>query len=118
MDKKQVQIAIGGLLHDIGKVVYRHNDSRRHCESGYDFIKELGIDDEEILAQIRFHHSRELKNAQIADDSLAYITYWADNVAAGADRRAKDEADTGGSIFEKKAPLSSIFIVNDRIHFT
>lgn len=109
MDKKQVQIAIGGLLHDIGKVVYRHNDSRRHCESGYDFIKELGIDDEEILAQIRFHHSRELKNAQIADDSLAYITYWADNVAAGADRRAKDEADTGGSIFEKNAPLSSIF---------
>lgn len=109
LDKKQVQIAIGGLLHDIGKVVYRHNDSRRHCESGYDFIKELGIEDDEILSQIRFHHSKEIKNAQIAEDSLAYITYWADNVAAGADRRKKDEDDTSGSIFEKNIPLSSIF---------
>lgn len=109
MDKKQVQIVLGGLLHDVGKVVHRHSDGRRHCESGYDFIKEQGIDDEEILAQIRFHHSRELKNAQIAADSLAYITYWADNVAAGADRRPKDDGDISGSIFEKNVPLSSIF---------
>ena len=46
MNERQLKVAIGSLLHDIGKVIYRTGlDSRSHSESGYDFVKnELGID--------------------------------------------------------------------------
>ena len=35
----------------------------------------------------KFHHGRELASAKLADDSLAYITYIADNISAAGDRR-------------------------------
>ena len=70
------KITTGGLLHDIGKVVYRTGDRHTHTESGYAFLKEqAALEDEEILQQVRFHHAGELKNAGLAKNSLAYITY-------------------------------------------
>lgn len=50
-----------------------------------------------------------IKGADIADDSLAYITYWADNVVASADRRNKEESEK--HIYDKFMPLESIFNV-------
>ena len=32
------KVAIGGLLHDIGKLLYRCGDGRSHAESGYEFL--------------------------------------------------------------------------------
>lgn len=49
-----------------------------------------------------------LKSADISADSLAYITYWADNVAAGADRREADDS-SNGTIYDKYVPLKSVF---------
>lgn len=115
LDNKQVKVAIGGMLHDIGKVLYRYNDGRNHSTSGYDFLKSQGITDNEILSQVKFHHAAMLKGAEIPNDSLAYITYWADNVAAGADRRDKEDID-GKYKFEKFVPLESVFNILNSNH--
>ena len=41
MDDRKAKVVIGGLLHDIGKVVYRQGgDRRNHSISGYDYLKE------------------------------------------------------------------------------
>lgn len=112
MDNRQIKTVLGCLLHDIGKVLYRYNDGRNHSTSGYEFLKSLGIDDEDILNQVRFHHSSMLRNAGLDDTSLAYITWWADNVAAGADRRDAEESREGAS-YDRFVPLQSVFnIVN------
>ena len=39
MNDNQRKVIIGGLLHDIGKVLYRSDDGRNHSQSGYDFLK-------------------------------------------------------------------------------
>lgn len=110
MDEKQIKLVLGSCLHDIGKVLYRADDGRNHSQSGYDFLKEeLKIDDLEILHQVRYHHAQQLKNANISNNSLAYITYIADNIASAADRRENDDKDAFG--FDKNIPLESIFNV-------
>ena len=112
MENQGRKLTIGALLHDVGKLLYRTNDGRSHSISGYEFLKEQGIEDEEILNQIKFHHGKMLAKAQIPDNDLSYITYWADNVAAGADRRTNDESYEWG--YDKYVPLASIFnILND-----
>lgn len=113
MERRKIQLILGGLFHDIGKVLYRYDDGRNHSASGYDYMKERnsGLNDKEILDQIRFHHAKELRSAELDDDSLAYITYWADNVASGADRRSKDEEPEYGAYdkYDKYVPLETPF---------
>ena len=75
MNESKLKISIGGLLHDIGKVLYRGSDGRNHSRSGYDFLKdETKITDTDILEQVLYHHAGILKNADISDSSFAYIT--------------------------------------------
>ena len=107
LDNKGRKLAVGTLLHDVGKLLYRANDGRNHSQSGFEFLKAQGIDDAEILNQVRFHHGKMLAKAQLKKDDLAYIAYWADNVAAGADRRENDERSEWG--YDRYVPLSSIF---------
>lgn len=110
MHEKKIKLMLGSLLHDMGKVIYRAGDQRRHSATGFEFIREeCNIKDKEVLDSIRYHHAEELKSARLAPDSLAYITYFADNVAAFADRR-KDE-DTLDYGFNKDVPLHSVFNV-------
>lgn len=108
MDQRQVKLVIGALLHDIGKVLYRYRDGRNHSTSGYEYLRdEAGLKEEkEILDQVRYHHAGAIKNANLPKDSLAYITYIADNISSAADRRKTDSEQTG---FNKKIPLESIF---------
>ncbi len=107
MDKKQFQIACGGLLHDVGKVLFRAYGGENHSMSGYKFLKdEVKIDDDAVLEQVMFHHANIIKQAQLSSGSPAYITYAADNIASAADRRRSGEGKAG---FAKDAALESIF---------
>ena len=58
------------------------------------------------MDQVKYHHGKMLKNSHMSTDSLAYICYIADNIAAATDRRLKDESGNG---FVKDIPLDSIF---------
>lgn len=119
MDEKIKKLVLGGLLHDIGKIVQRseHDFSRKtHSRWGAEYLISNGIHDEEILAQVLYHHNskkhHEIKEAykekKIKEDSLAYITYCADNIAAASDRRGRGE-DYDGWFYKRFAPLYSVF---------
>lgn len=108
MTDRGVKLVLGGLLHDVGKVIYRQGDDRRkHSTSGYDFLKEeVNLSDSDVLDSVRYHHADTLRNADISKDSPAYIVYMADNIASAADRRKNDSEDSG---FEISMPLQSVF---------
>lgn len=114
MKDKQIKLVIGSLLHDIGKVVYRTGDTRQHSDSGYSFLKDLHLDlDPEILNCVRYHHAANLRKASLSSDALAYVTYFADNVAAAMDRRESEEAENG---FDPTVPLDSVFNILNGHH--
>ncbi len=107
MTEKQIKLVVGSLLHDIGKVVYRSGDGRNHSQSGYDYLKnETEMEDSDILHCVLFHHSANLKITSLGKKDLSYITYFADNVAASADRREDVEQEEG---FDRELPLASVF---------
>ena len=97
----------GALLHDVGKVVYRGMSERgSHSKLGADFIcNEVAPRNEAfdgpagkaIVEQIRYHHAAEIVSARgLASDSLAFVTYFADNISAGMDRKNEgDETQAG-----------------------
>ncbi len=119
MKDKQVKLVIGSLLHDIGKVVYRAGDHRQHSNSGCDFLREVRKDfDVEILNCVQYHHAANLRTAAIPATSLAYITYFADNVASAMDRRESSDASDG---FDRSVPLDSVFNIlngnNKKAHY-
>ena len=103
MTDREAKLILGGLLHDIGKVIYRQGDDRRkHSQSGYEFLKrEVQLEERDILDCVQYHHADAVKDAKIDQDSLAYIVYIADNIASAADRRKNDSEDTG---FEMAMP--------------
>lgn len=106
MEKRKRELVIGSLFHDIGKAVYRYEGKKGHEESGYEFLKKyLHIENSNILEQVRYHHAKNLKNAKLEENSLAYITYIADNISSGMDRR-KNEEEEG---FQRNKALESIF---------
>ncbi|MBQ9030231.1 MAG: type III-A CRISPR-associated protein Cas10/Csm1 [Parasporobacterium sp.] len=114
MNETDVKVIIGGLLHDIGKVVYRTGDKQNHSASGAKFIREeLGIEDQEIIDSVLYHHKSALVNADIREDSTAYITYIADNIASATDRRKKETEDYG---FEMSLPLQPVFNILNGNH--
>ena len=105
---RQIELVVGSLLHDFGKLLYRYNDTRDHSTSGYDYLKKIPLLEghNELLNCIRYHHADSLKNAVIADTSLCYITYIADNIAAAADRRKKENPQFG---FIRDTASESVF---------
>ena len=107
MDERRIKLAIGALLHDFGKLLYRYNDRRSHSVSGHDYLEnELGVTEQEVLEQVYYHHENVLKTAKIEKNSLAYITCIADNIASSSDRREKEDSSGG---FSPTLPLESIF---------
>ena len=114
MTEQEVKLVIGGLLHDVGKVIYRTGDGRKHSRSGYDYLKEeIGLEDKGILESVLYHHADALKNPTIADDSNAYVTYIADNIASASDRRENGSGDYG---FEMSMPLQPVFNILNGNH--
>ncbi|MCI6710514.1 MAG: type III-A CRISPR-associated protein Cas10/Csm1 [Firmicutes bacterium] len=110
MTNEHAQLITGALLHDIGKIIYRTGVRKDHSTVGYEFLRnDIRLDPAKfkgILDAVRYHHGSYLKNANIPDDSPAYITYIADNIASAADRRKNEEPEYG---FERLTPLESIF---------
>ena len=116
----------GALLHDVGKVVYRGSSERgRHSRLGADFIRDEvaphneafdGADGKAITDQIRYHHADEIVSAKsLAPDSLAFITYFADNISAGMDRKNEgDEAQA--QYFVRDVDLRKIFNILNGHH--
>ncbi|WP_027366209.1 type III-A CRISPR-associated protein Cas10/Csm1 [Desulfotruncus alcoholivorax] len=113
MDVSYQQLVYGALLHDIGKLVQRAGPGEgSHGDRGAEFVSDELVGDEwrEVVECVRYHHAEALKKAKLANSSLAYIIYEADNIAAGADRRKRDAA-TEQSLFRRDMPLYSIFNV-------
>ena len=120
MQERNVGLIIGGLLHDIGKVIYRKGDDmRNHSIAGYDYLKENNlIDNDEILNCIKYHHASEIKKASnLSNDSLAYIIYMADNIAAMIDRREKDDGENGFTIHTPLQPIFDILNKNNQNNY-
>ena len=90
MNEQTRRATFGGLLHDVGKLVYRAGaDGRDHASSGYALLSGLlpGEPWRGVLDCVRYHHARALRQAHVQPGSLAYIACVADNIAAAADRR-------------------------------
>lgn len=107
--KQTIQATAGGLVHDLGKLLYRALLSAgNHSQRGYDFLKELWPQPEwqPVLDCVLYHHGAALSKARIPADSPAYLVYLADNLASAADRRTEDEEASG---FDRTLPLAPVF---------
>lgn len=111
MEQRTLCAVWGGLLHDVGKILFRaRNSSENHSEAGAKWLRSLlpaCKNADEILACARMHHAGALSHARIPSDSAAYIVYIADNISAAADRRSAD--GEGSSRFDRNLPLSPVF---------
>jgi len=108
-------VILGGMLHDIGKLIQRSQQDyyHDHSEIGYNFITDEQIDlpgKVEIADCIRFHHRKNLSTGDIERDNIAHIICEADNIASGTDRRKiREMIEGGGAKFDKESPMQSIF---------
>lgn len=128
MEQKLVDLIIGSLLHDVGKIVYRSGQKGTHSNSGWEFLSNIRQFEKNINIKecVKYHHGSELKSAKLLEDSLAYISYLADNISAASDRREEviegDEMPESKQLWNKKAALESIFNVlynvNENIKYT
>ena len=90
MKKEKIDLFYGALLHDIGKVIQRATGERKkHALVGADWFDEIA-DNQVISDQIRYHMAN-YQSDELGNDHLAYITYIADNIASGIDRRQSNE---------------------------
>lgn len=90
MKKEKIDLFYGALLHDIGKVIQRATGERKkHALVGADWFDEIA-DNQVISDQIRYHMAN-YQSDKLSNDHLAYITYIADNIASGVDRRQSNE---------------------------
>lgn len=116
---RKIELWYGALLHDVGKIIFRCKKdipNGTHSHLGGEYIQKFSDlkGREGIIQSIKYHHFRELKNAQIESNSLAYITYIADNIASGIDRRDKADFDDFSMHFDKSVALQSVFnILNE-----
>lgn len=109
MEDKRRKIILAGLLHDIGKLVYRAERlPENHSNLGVKFLKDYMQDGKEILRAVKYHHAAALGKANLQENDISYLVYEADNIASGTDRR-ENESNAGG--FNIEAPLESVFNV-------
>lgn len=107
MDDKMNSLFYGSVLHDIGKIVQRSTNERiTHSRIGVNYLRKF-TDNIDILHQVNYHHVKEINGAKLENNDLAFITYIADNIASGTDRR-KIETDTKRQ-WDSKTNLEDIF---------
>lgn len=113
MKKEKIDLFYGALLHDIGKVIQRATGERKkHALVGADWFDEVA-DNQVISDQIRYHMAN-YQSDKLSNDHLAYITYIADNIASGVDRRQSNEEsdeDASAKIWDTYTNQADIFNV-------
>ena len=113
MKKEKIDLFYGALLHDIGKVIQRATGERKkHALVGADWFDEI-TDNQVISDQIRYHMAN-YQSDKLSNDHLAYITYIADNIASGVDRRQSNEEsdeDASAKIWDTYTNQADIFNV-------
>lgn len=113
MKKEKIDLFYGALLHDIGKVIQRATGERKkHALVGADWFDEIA-DNQGISDQIRYHMAN-YQSDKLGNDHLAYITYIADNIASGVDRRQSNEEsdeDASAKIWDTYTNQADIFNV-------
>ncbi len=125
MDEKLINLQIGALLHDIGKIVRRagKGGKNRHSKAGSDYLGNRELLDKEkyreVYDMIKYHHNEEIneklkQNDKLDDSSLAYLVYETDNIASGVDRvKYEDKINEKGEKVKvteiEGLPLNSIF---------
>ncbi|MBQ8749184.1 MAG: type III-A CRISPR-associated protein Cas10/Csm1 [Clostridia bacterium] len=102
------KVVLAGLWHDIGKIVRRSGVSGEHSYVGSQFLKDCDYD-ADIVRACRYHHGKFLKNANLKNDDIAYITYIADNISSSADRRFIEGEEESYYGFNEHVCLKSVF---------
>lgn len=114
MTENEIKLVVGSLLHDVGKVIYRTGNIEKHSLSGAKYLmNEAKVDDKSVIDCVKYHHSDALKNANLDRNSLAYITYIADNIASASDRRDNGSGDYGFTVTMPLAPVFNILNKNN-----
>ena len=105
---------MASLLHDVGKIVYRTGNRKKHAILGRDFLEAYFKDEDNkkaILRAIENDHADGIKNLKTLKNDISYILYEADNIAAGADRRKNEGEEGSFSGFDMKTLLGTVFNV-------
>jgi len=110
MDLEARLVALGGLLHDIGKFEQRaYPQKKSHSEFGYEFLKKYTErylkEYEKLPLFAKYHHKHELNffDGDVRTKNLLNIVCEADNISSG-ERKAEDEM-----VFNPEYPLESVF---------
>ena len=61
--------------------MYRTGETGNHSVLGYEFLKNLGVQSQAVLDSAHYHHGKLLVKSGLPEDSIAYITYMADNIS-------------------------------------
>lgn len=111
MESRLIDLFYGSILHDIGKVVQRSTgEKKRHSVIGKDFTAKYSSSDD-LLNCISYHHYYEINNKRLPNDSLCYITYIADNISSGIDRRESvEESDLAWDTLTNLEDIFNVFM--------
>lgn len=112
-DEKSIQLTVGALLHDIGKIVSRKGqESETQDDIGYQFLKDkVGLNISEVLDIVRYHHYDAISSADIPLDSSAYIAYIANDIASVSAGSNNSDLEQDSDI---SAPMESVFNILNR----
>lgn len=109
MDLEANLVALGGLLHDIGKFGQRaFKERKRHQVYGYEFIRKYTErylkEYDKLPLFARYHHKSDLREfgGDVRTRNLLHIVCEADNISS-AERRIEDEMR-----FEIENPLECV----------
>ena len=110
--KSSSELENEALLHDIGKLCYRAgltNEPETYPEYGARWLARLLPEDDEAMQQllrcISYHRRRDFEAVKLNDDDLAYLVYFADTIAFGAEKTERRQDDK----FDPSLCLESVF---------
>ncbi|MFA5480641.1 MAG: HD domain-containing protein, partial [Candidatus Muiribacteriota bacterium] len=110
LELKREEIAIGALLHDIGKFIMRKEGGKNgtHQLYGYKYLKE--ITNEEIAQYALKHHESEKEELNAVKAGLdKWIVCYADNLSSGERNPYTNEYDK--KVWDPEVSIKNIFSI-------
>ena len=123
-DKDEEVLVLASLLHDIGKVRVRHDNSKKHAEHGYDMLMEIARSSpnkdfmKRIADLVKYHHTKP-ENTGLADKDkeLLRILKDADCKSAAHERDDRDmPVQKDGPYLDKMSTYISILEKEGKKH--